>query len=155
MDNFLTLFDLIGVLAHRRYQSMERNLSTIGLNHTEARLLIVLHQKKGVATQDDLSNFLFVDRSNTGRALKQLEDKGHTIRKKDVRDGRTNLVNITKEGQKAVAQISKLKEEVAQGFFHDLKEDEAGKITELLKNALTEEEYNKRSNAPGTNGSQK
>ena len=62
MDNYLKLFDLIGVFARRRYRAAEQNFSTLGLNHTEARLLTLLDQEAGTATQEVLSNMLFVDR---------------------------------------------------------------------------------------------
>ena len=80
MNNLNTLFDLIGGLARRRFQTAERYFSTLGLNHTEARLLNLLDRENGAATQDALSNMLFVDRSNAGRALKSLEHEGYIER---------------------------------------------------------------------------
>ena len=137
MDNFLTLFDLIGVLARRRYQAAERHFSTLRLNHTEARLLTLLHQQNGAATQEALSDLVFVDRSNVGRALKNLERDGHIKRRKDDADKRTNLVQLTATGRKAVTEIAKLKKTMAQSFFGDLKESEAGEVIHLLEKAVT------------------
>jgi DNA-binding MarR family transcriptional regulator len=151
VKSFLTLFDLIGVLARRRYQTAERCFAALGLNHTEARLLTLLRQESGVAAQDALSNLLFVDRTNAGRALKRLEQGRYILRRKDDADKRTNLVQITAKGRKAVVEISKLRKKMAQSFFGDLKEDEAGAIVDLLRKALTNEEYEMRSNAPGAN----
>ena len=137
MDNFQRLFDLIGVLARRRYKAAEQNFSAHGLNHTEARLLMLLHQEKGVATQDALSNQLFVDRSNAGRGLKSLERGGYIKRSENEDNKKTKLVEITAKGRKAVAEVSKMKKKMAQIFFGDLKEDDAGAIVELLQKALT------------------
>ena len=39
MEHVLELFDAIGVLARRRYQTAERHFARLGLNHSEARLL--------------------------------------------------------------------------------------------------------------------
>jgi DNA-binding MarR family transcriptional regulator len=149
VNSFLTLFDLIGEFARRRFQTAERCFSALGLNHTEARLLKLLRQEGGVATQDVLSNRLFVDRSNAGRALQRLEDDGYILRRKDDADKRANRVQITPKGRKAVVEISRLKKKMAQSFFGDLKEDEAGAIVDLLRKALTNEQYEMRSNAPG------
>jgi DNA-binding MarR family transcriptional regulator len=140
MDNFIKLFDLIGVLARRRYQAAEQNFSALGLNHTEARLLTLLHQENGVATQDALSSRLFVDRSNAGRGLKRLEQRGYIQRSKNDSNKKTKLVGITANGQKAVIEISKLRKKMAQDFFGDLKEDEAGTIAKLLQKALPYED---------------
>jgi len=140
MNSFLTLFDLIGELARRRYQTAERCFSALGLNHTEARLLTLLRQEDGVAAQDALSNKLSVDRSNAVRALQRLEQDGYILRRKDGADKRANLVQITPKGSKAVVEISKLRKKMAQNFFGDLKEDEAGVIVDLLTRALTNEQ---------------
>ena len=141
MDNFLKLFDLIGELARRRYQAAERYFSALELNHTEARLLTLLDREGGTATQDTLSNLMFVDRSNAGRALQHLEQAGHIERRKDDADKRTNLVQITAQGQTTVAEISKLRREMAQSFFGALNADEAASIVELLSKALTDEAH--------------
>jgi DNA-binding MarR family transcriptional regulator len=132
MDNLLALFDLVGVLARRRYQTAERYFSAIGLNHTEARLLTLLHQQGGTATQDALSNMLFLDRSNAGRAMKRLEHDGYVERCKHDADKRTNLVQMTANGRAAVAQIATLKSKMARDLFGDLADEEAGQILGLL-----------------------
>ncbi len=136
MNSLQTLFDLIGVLARRRYQTAEQYFATLGLNHTEARLLTLLSEEGGAAGQDALSNRLFVDRTNSGRALKHLEDEEYVRRRRDAEDKRANLVEITAKGRKAVAEISKLRKKMAQSFFGDLTEDEAGRVVELLGKGL-------------------
>jgi MarR family transcriptional regulator, transcriptional regulator for hemolysin len=149
VNSFLTLFDLIGELARRRYQTAERCFSALGLNHTEARLLKLLRREDGVAAQDALSNGLSVDRSNAGRALQRLEQDGYILRRKDDIDKRANLVRITPKGRKAVVEISRLGKKMAQGFFGDLKKAEAGAIVDLLRKAITDEQHEMRSSAPG------
>jgi MarR family transcriptional regulator for hemolysin len=140
MNNLNTLFDLIGGLARRRFQTAERYFSTLGLNHTEARLLNLLDRENGAATQDALSNMLFVDRSNAGRALKSLEHEGYIERYQSDTDKRTNLVQITARGREAVAEIAKLKEKMVQNFFGELTEAEAGQIIDLLRKVYPNEQ---------------
>lgn len=137
MANLLALFDLIGVLARRRYQTAERCFGALGLNHTEARLLTLLHQEGGTAAQDALSSMLSVDRSNAGRGLKRLEQQGYIERREGNADKRTNLTHITAKGRKAVVEISRLKKKIVQSFFGDLTEEKAGKILGLLSQTLT------------------
>lgn len=142
-NSFLALFDLIGELARRRYQTAERCFSALGLNHTEARLLTLLCQKDGVAAQDALSNRLSVDRSNAVRALQRLERDRYILRRKDDADKRANHVQLTPKGRKAVVEISRLRKKVAEGFFGDLQENEAGAIVDLLEKAFTTEQQEK------------
>jgi DNA-binding MarR family transcriptional regulator len=139
MDGYLRLFDLIGVLARRRHQTAERCFATLGLNHTEARLLTLLGQADGAATQESLAGSLFVDRTNAGRALKRLEQGGYVVRQNDDADKRANLVEMTAKGRKAVVEISKLRKKIARRFFGDLNEDEAAAVVELLTKAIKDE----------------
>jgi DNA-binding MarR family transcriptional regulator len=130
------LFDVIGVLARRRYQTAERCYAALGLNHTEARLLAMLDDESGTATQDALSRRLSVDRSNAGRAFKRLEQAGYVGRRKDDADSRTNLVDITPRGREAAAEVKRLGGEMARTFFGDLTDGDAATVVTLLRKAL-------------------
>jgi DNA-binding MarR family transcriptional regulator len=138
MKNIQKLFDMIGELARRRYQTAERCFSALGLNHTEARLLTLLRREDGVAAQDVLSNGLSVDRSNAGRALQRLAQEGYISRRKDDADKRANLIQITAKGRKAAVEIARLRKKMAQSFFGDLTEAEAGVIVDLLEKSAHE-----------------
>jgi DNA-binding MarR family transcriptional regulator len=129
------LFELIGALARRRYQTAERRYASLGLNHTEARLLKMLDNEGGATTQDALSRRLSVDRSNAGRAFKRLEQAGYVARRKDDADSRTNFVDITPQGREAAAEVNRLSKEMARTFFGDLTERDAATIATLLRKA--------------------
>lgn len=139
MSAFLTLFDLIGELARRRYQLAEKSFATLGLNHTEARLLSLLRHQGGAAPQDVLSNMLSVDRTNAGRALQRLAQEGFLVRSKDDEDKRANRIEMTAKGRKATLQIARLREQIAETFFGDLNEREAGEVAGLLQRALAKD----------------
>jgi DNA-binding MarR family transcriptional regulator len=136
MSHRLDLFELIGALARRRYQAAERSYASLGLNHTEARLLTMLDNEAGAATQDALSRRLSVDRSNAGRAFKRLEQAGYVGRRKDDADNRTNLVDITAKGRDAAAEVNRLRNEMARTFFAELTEADAATVATLLRKAL-------------------
>jgi DNA-binding MarR family transcriptional regulator len=136
MSPRIDLFEVIGALARRRYQTAERCYASVGLNHTEARLLSMLDTEGGATTQDALSRRLFVDRSNAGRAFKRLEQAGYIGRRKDNADNRTNLVDITPKGREAAAEVTRLRHEMARTFFGNLTEADAATIVTLLRQAL-------------------
>jgi DNA-binding MarR family transcriptional regulator len=129
------LFELIGDLARRRYQAAERGYAPLGLNHTEARLLKMLDDEGGAATQDALSRRLSVDRSNAGRAFKRLEQAGYVGRRQDEADSRANLVDITARGREAAAEVKRLSREMARTFFGRLTEADAATVVDLLREA--------------------
>lgn len=139
MDNYFALFEMIGVLARRRYQTADREMAAIGLNHTEARLLSLLSEAGGESAQDALSNQLHIDRSNAGRALKRLEQDGYITRVRDEADRRAFLVQLTGKGRRAVRDIMKVRNAIVAGFFGELTEEEAGRAVALLEKALAGE----------------
>ena len=141
MNDLIKLFDLIGELARRRYQIADQQFATLGLNHTEARLLTLLEQAKGEATQDALSNMLFIDRSNTGRGLKKLEEKEYIAKKQNEGDKRTRIVQITNKGRQTVQKIARLRKKIVQNFFGDLQEEDARVILELLQKSFKREKF--------------
>ena len=150
-NNFQILFDLVGELARRRYQAAEKSFASLGLNHTEARLLALLQQNRGSAGQDELSAMLSVDRTNAGRALQRLELSGYIARRKDDIDKRAKVVRLTERGRRVVGEIGKRRTKMVQGFFGVLTQHEAGVVAELLKKALTDE-AEQTSSAAASNG---
>jgi DNA-binding MarR family transcriptional regulator len=136
MDSFLALFDLVGEVGRRRQYAAEKCYSVIGLSHSEARLLSLLEWAGGTATQDALSNLVYLDRSNSGRTLRRLEQAGYVVRRKDDTDKRANVVRISAKGRKAVIEVMKLRKKLAQRFFSGLEENEADSITILLRKVI-------------------
>lgn len=134
----LELADLIGRVARRWHQLAEKSFAALRLNHTEARLLTLLEQHGGGATQDALSNELNVDRSNAGRALSRLEDSGMVVRRADEADARTKVVEITDAGRAAVKEIDRVQAEMAESLLGRLSKADTRKASELLRAVLAE-----------------
>lgn len=136
VNSFSQLFELISELARRKYQDGERLFSTIGLNHTEARLLNALYEEEGVCEQERLSSYLHVDRSNAGRGLKRLELEGYIERQRGGSDKRRNGVKMTEKGEKKAGEIHALREKMTESFFGSLTIEEATQAVTLLRKAL-------------------
>lgn len=133
MSRFNLLFDLLGELARRRYQLAEQNFALVGLNHTEARILSLLSQFGGESSQDDIAQKMNVDRSNVGRALKNLETRGLVDRSRSDEDKRAFLIKLTSEGCDFIDQIASIKNRTVNSFFGSMSEDEAAVVYGLLK----------------------
>lgn len=140
MDRLNELFELIGVLCRRRYRAAEKHFSALGLNHTEARLLRLLDRDQGEARQDALSNAVFVDRSNVGRALNSLEKKEFVKRSTSQSDKRARNVRLTAKGKQAVTRLSKARSQMIEGFFGNLSQEDAEAVASILRDALGEED---------------
>ena len=136
MKNFERLFDAIGAMARRRHTRADSALIALGLNHTEARLLTLLQQEGGSASQDVLSSRIFVDRTHAGRALKHLQQEGFVARRTSEADRRANVVQLTPKGRKAAGLLVRQRKTMAHGFFGDLTAEEAGVAADLIEKAL-------------------
>ncbi|MCC7479292.1 MarR family transcriptional regulator [bacterium] len=126
------LFELLGELARRRFQSAESSFARLGLNHSEARLLKLLSAAGGQAAQEELSAGLGIDRSNSGRALKSLEQQGLILRSAG-EDKRRKLVRLTAEGRRKATAAGRLRGEIISAFLGRLSEADAAELCRLLR----------------------
>jgi MarR family transcriptional regulator for hemolysin len=133
---FDRLSDAVGALARRRYQAADKAFATVGLNHTEARLLTLLQQAGGSAPQDHLAAQMFIDRTNAGRALKALERRALVRRRSHETDKRANVVAITTAGRAAVRALGRVRRSIARDLFSGLTVQEADAAATLLEKAL-------------------
>ena len=128
---------MIGDLSRRRFQIGERGFAKLGLNHTEARILSLLLEVSEAPTQDALSNRLTVDRSNAGRAMKALEQRGLIAREKGTADGRTYTVQLTGDGAQIAAHIDQMRTEMAKTLFPSLTDAEADTLIAHLESGVS------------------
>lgn len=83
-------------------------LKEFDITSAEYSLLLYLYKKDGI-TQEDLSSYLYIDKSAIARAIKSLERKGYVTRDKDDADRRFNRVYLS---DKAKLFEDKIKERV-------------------------------------------
>lgn len=97
---------LVSIL-HRQSQ-IYYNYTFKDLNITSAEFsfLLYLYRHDG-ATQDELSKYLYIDKSATARALKSLENKKYIVRIKDTSDKRCNKVFLSDSAKKIKDEMIK------------------------------------------------
>lgn len=81
-------------IARKMQLCIGERLSKFEITATEEPFFMAI-QRKGGATQEDLTAFVGVDKAVTTRAIRSLENKGYLVRKKDERDRRQNRVYPT------------------------------------------------------------
>ena len=128
MSSHEALFDVIGELARKRHRTAEERFAEVGLTHSEARILTVLDQLGGVASQDQVAERIHLDRTNTGRALVKLEATGHVAKVRDEKDRRANNLALTPPGRNLVADLNRLRREIAASFLGGAGGDAAAKM---------------------------
>jgi DNA-binding MarR family transcriptional regulator len=102
-----------------------------------ATLEIIKYEKD--VNQTKIANILAKDKTTISRTLATLERKGFIVKKQI--DKRTNLIELTLEGEKILEESAFLVKEFRKKISSNLDENEINKIVELLeKVALSMEE---------------
>ncbi len=86
----------ISVIYRKSQIEINKTLKPYGLISSHFIFLIQLYKGDRVS-QDYLSKALYIDKSATARAIKQLEASGYVIRKVNAEDKRSNYVCLTEK----------------------------------------------------------
>lgn len=112
-------------------QFINEKLETYNLKHSEANLLMYLYNNKDGINQEALTTNLGVDKATVSRAVRGLLKKSYLFRKRSSRDGRVNLIFLSKKAR----EIEEVVRNIYQSWFNlimgDIPDDE---IKIMLKN---------------------
>lgn len=108
------------LLARRWRRLIEAHLAASGL--TDATWIPLVHLKEtgGGITQKQLATLVGVDGSSLVRVLDILEREGLVERRRDERDGRARLIDLTASGEARVSMIRSALEIVEDAILADL-----------------------------------
>ncbi|MFK0297784.1 MarR family winged helix-turn-helix transcriptional regulator [Brevundimonas sp. NPDC090276] len=116
------------LLARRWRRAIDRHLAASGL--TDATWIPLVHLKAtgGGISQKDLAILVGVDGSSLVRVLDILEREGLIARRRDERDGRARLIDLTPKGEDRVAVIRAALDEAEDVLLADLSDAEVGDL---------------------------
>jgi DNA-binding MarR family transcriptional regulator len=97
---------LVSILHRQSQIYFNYALKEYNITSAEYAFLMYLYRQDGL-TQEELSSYLYIDKSATHRAIKSLEKKGYVIKAKDDEDKRYNRVYLS-------AKAKELKDEIRQ-----------------------------------------
>lgn len=117
------------------------NISKFGIGKGQWSFLTQLLFNEDGLTQEELSYRIHIDKANTARAIKILEDKGYIIRKEDPKDSRKKRVYVTeksKEIEEEFHQVFKnLNSILSSGFTDEEKEISRKLLFRMLDNIIS------------------
>ncbi|MGB4439178.1 MAG: MarR family transcriptional regulator [Sedimentibacter sp.] len=126
---------LISILHRQSQIYINCALKEFNITSAEYAFLLHLYRQDG-ATQDELTSYLYIDKSAAARAVKSLEQKGFVTRSKDDEDKRFNRVYLT-------PKATSIKDEVRQRVWHwsdiiteDMDEKDKDTVYEALENMV-------------------
>lgn len=129
----------LGKLNAAIYRSMQSILN-LKLQDTEIRsgqydFFFVICKRQGL-TQKELTEHMFVEKSTTAKAVKDLEKKGFIRRVKDKDDGRRELLYLTDKGRGLEEKVKCIYHESVKHAASTLSPDEDRILLELLTRVL-------------------
>jgi DNA-binding MarR family transcriptional regulator len=104
----------------------------LGVRGSDYRLLAALADA-GEASQAELASRAVLDRSDVAVAIAELEQKGLVERKPDPANRRRNIVSLTKDGSRALAELDSVLDGIQDRVLAPLSPAERKKLVELLR----------------------
>jgi DNA-binding MarR family transcriptional regulator len=103
------------------------------------RQLLVLGylDRRAPARQQDLCETLMLDANNCVLLLNELEEQGWVERRRDPKDRRRHVVDLTDEGRAALARARAAQDSLEDELLAGLDEDERDQLRGLLFKALS------------------
>jgi DNA-binding MarR family transcriptional regulator len=105
--------------------------SCTGISQSRLELLHELYEVEEIS-QRELQKKVNIDHAAVTRHLKQLEEKGTVIRRKDPKDQRFTYVSLSEEGRTKIIQYREEKERFISGVLHDFSKEERQLLLEML-----------------------
>lgn len=134
---------------HRNLQIiLNRKLKDISIRSGQHDFFYVISRNEGI-TQKELSEWLYISKSTTAKAVKNLMDYGYVRKEKDTGDNRYDRLYLTEKGKQITAQMQETFLEVVDITTRNLSPSEVEQTKELLKrilNNVLEENRNEESN---------
>ena len=122
---------LIARIARVVRQRFEVALVPLGLRQRHVVALSYL-RGHGPTAQADLAEKLCMDASSTVCLLNCLEDRQLVARRRDRRDRRRGLIELTPEGEAALTEVDRALQSVEEEVLGRLEADERHRLRELL-----------------------
>lgn len=121
---------------HRNLQIILNNkLKDISIRSGQHDFFYVISLKEGI-TQKELSEWLYISKSTTAKAVRNLIDHGYIRKEKDAEDKRYDRLYLTEKGKQISARINETFMEVVEITTKHLSQLEIKQTTELLKKIL-------------------
>lgn len=121
----------ISILYRYRQNYIGKKLEPYHIGSGQFFYLIVLSKNNGIS-QEELSDYLKIDKATTAKSIQKLKDEGYVDRVIDVKDKRAYQVYLTDKALKVIPVINDTVEEWEKMITSGLPKSENSVIEELL-----------------------
>jgi len=130
----------LSAIVRLTHAQLNKEMEKLGLSSQQAPFFLATMKTEG-ARQEDISEFLFMDKATTARAIKKLEEMGLVKRINCSKDHRCFRVYTTEKGKKLVPGIigilMKWNDVLFKGFTEEEQEIFATQLLRVLENVKT------------------
>lgn len=95
--DYINVAQCFSIVRRRTQALVVEACSDLDITYSEFVLLLKLYDKQG-CSQDDMANYLYLDKAVITRVIKSLEDKKLIYRLQDTEDRRLKRLYLTEEG---------------------------------------------------------
>ncbi|AFS78290.1 HTH-transcriptional regulator, MarR family [Gottschalkia acidurici 9a] len=121
---------------YRNAQSViNHKLKDLKISSGQQDFFYAISKNEGIS-QKELSEYLYVDKSTTAKAVKNLVENKYVKRKHDENDRRIYRLYLTEKGKEVIPKIEATFLEILDVFTKDLTEKEKEQTLENLKKIL-------------------
>ena len=123
---------LVSILHRQSQVYINKSLKEFNITSAEYFFILYLYSHEGIS-QDELSTYLYIDKSATARAIKSLEQKDYVIKRKDPFDKRFNRIFLTEKAKKYKGEIKKRVNKWSEFLTEDLDKETVDTLLFLLQ----------------------
>ncbi len=121
---------------YRLTQSIFNNkLKELEITGGQYDFFLVIAQNEGI-NQKELCERLYVEKSTTAKAVKQLETKGYIYKNQVEKDKRHSSLHLTEKGRKASAVVESVFTEVLSVVSKDISNSVIEETVQVLKKVI-------------------
>ena len=131
-EKYMTAMRCLARVGRLHRNIFERNISILGIHHSQHHLLMYLSKVGDVPSQKHISEIFGVTPAAIARSLKGLEAEGYIEKSSIENDGRFNRIEITPKGKAIVEKSQIMFRETDNAIFEDFSDDELESLNALL-----------------------
>lgn len=125
----------IAILYRKRVRIVTEELKHLNLNSNHSILLVNIGRNPGL-NQNELSDLLFLDKTNMSRILKKLDNDGLINRHPSLYDKRYYQIYLSKKGIETLSEIRKILNKIWDQNLQGVSQEEKESFLMILKKLL-------------------
>lgn len=129
MDN--SVGRLVSILYRKNQVYLNEALKELGLTASELPIIIYVLKHEGVS-QEEMAQFLSIDKAAIARAVDTLLEKGLVQKEKDELDRRANKITVTEVGKKIEFELNQRLLYWTQYLTNDIEEKDVDTMYRVL-----------------------